>query len=205
MNKIIKTIITISLSLMLFGCADKVPFKEQSTLDNSALVYVYAKVKTVNDDDSIAGEYSISVDSKRLDVRLVEGEYIPIDLKAPAKVNISATMGAIITKDITIDVRESNMYYIRAMVTEGSNFNFEQVSSEVGLSEIQNTVLSGSSVEDINEALAVDTTEEKGAAKAAHTGGNKIQKIKDAHQLKVDGIITQDEFEKLKAEILDAN
>jgi hypothetical protein len=34
---------------------------------------------------------------------------------------------------------------------------------------------------------------------------SKLEKIKEAHNLKKDGIITQQEFEKLKAEIINAN
>ena len=174
MNKIIKSIITISLSFVLFGCADKVPFTKQTPLDNSALVYVYAKANTLSEDDYLAGAYSISVDSKKLDVRLVEGEYTTIDLKPNPSVNVSATMGAVITKTIILNPLASNVYYLRAMVAEGSNFKFEQVEGKIALVELKKTVLSGSSVEDINDAIVKKPKKEKPTSAPT----SKIQKIK---------------------------
>jgi len=199
MNKILKTIITVTFSFILFGCADKVPFKEQMPMSNSALVYVYAKSKVLSDDNYTETAYALSVDDKHLDVRLVEGEYTTIDLKAPSNVKISATLGAIITKTLVLDVHSSQAYYLRATIIEGSSFKFEQLSADEALKELKKTVLSGSSVEDTNEALAEKAKEQENNSKS------KIDKIKEAHKLYVDGVITQEEFKKLKKEILDAN
>ena len=200
MKKLLQLIITITTALFIFGCADKVAFKEQLPLKNSALVYVYAKQIIVDGDDLSIGKFKLMVDDKLIDVVLVENEYTPINLKAQ-KIEISATKDSLITKKVTINLLPGDVYYLRATLAEGGDFNFEKVSASIGLKEIKKTKLHGSSVEEKNDAVVLidERTEEVVLKKS------KIEQIKDANQLKIDGILTQKEFDKLKKEILDAN
>ncbi len=197
--KILKLLLPLSI-LLIVGCGKKIPFKEQDTLKNSALVYVYAKQTTSNEDDVILGKYMLRVNDKTIGIVLEEGEYTPIDLKPSSSTLLSATKGALITKDITLDLKAGDIYYLRAVSKSGGDFTFTKLDSSKALPELRKTVLFGSDAEDENEVL-IKKDENKQIDKEIAPSQSKSQKIRDAHLLKKDGIITQEEFEKLKAEI----
>ncbi|MCW8838922.1 MAG: hypothetical protein OQK11_09505, partial [Thiovulaceae bacterium] len=81
----------------------------------------------------------------------------------------------------------------------GGDFEFEKVDSNIGFEEIKKTTLSGASVEEKIDSLIKEDKEESISKRS------KIEKIKEAHKLKEDGVLTEEEFKKLKTEILNAN
>ena len=198
MKKLLQLTITIITAIFIIGCASKLPFKEQLPLKDSALVYVYVKQVVLSEDGSAIAKFKLMVDDKLIDIILDENEYTPIDLK-PQKVDISATKDALITKKVTLDLSSGNVYYLRVTPTEGSDFNFEAINTLVAQEEIKKTLLHGSSIEDNNAVVLKVKKVEEVVIKS------KIQQIKEANQLKIDGILTQKEFERLKSDILDAN
>ncbi|QFR50247.1 hypothetical protein FJR48_11105 [Sulfurimonas lithotrophica] len=210
MNTIIKTLITLTITLSFFGCADKVPFKEQDPLENSALVYVYAN-KILQDNDAMnMGKYFLQINRIGIDKTLVENEYTAINLKASKNVQISATRSALITKDIDFSTESGKTYFFRINTLPGGDFEFEEVDSTIGLKEIKKTKLSGSILEKKIESLIYDDDKEekepiKVAPKVEYVSKSKIEKIKEAHKLKEEGILTEEEFKKLKTEILNAD
>lgn len=197
MKKILIILLTITIASIFTACADKTPFKEQTPLSNSALVYVYAKQVILDEDGSSVARFQLLVDDKSIGIRLVENEYTPLDLKAQ-NVKISSVKDALITKEITLDLKDGDIYYLRAQMLNGDNFKFEIVERYIALEEIAKTKLYGSFMKDsIDSLINVD--------KKTKAEKSKIEQIKDANQLKIDGIITQEEFEKLKVDILNAN
>jgi len=201
MNKIIKTLITITITLSFIGCADKVPFKEQSPMANSTLVYVYANKSVQNEEETTVGKYALQIDRVAIGTTLVEGEYTAINLKSKKEVQISATRSALITKDIFLHTKTDAIYFIRINTLAGGTFELETVDKNIGLKEIKKTTLSGATLEEQIDSYIV---EDKEPLKVKKSETSKTQKIKEAYQLKKDGIITGLEFDKLKAEIIDA-
>ena len=198
MKTLIQTLIILILSLSFFGCGAKVPFKEQKPLDNSALVYVYA---TQNQDSGSYGRYFLQIDGVGIDVTLVENEYTYINLKAHKKVKVSATRSALITKNISLDTKANDIYYLRINTLQEGSFEFENVDEKTALKEIKNTTLHGEVLEETISALISDEPKEE-SSEVTDADSSKLEKIKEANKLKEDGIISQEEFEKLKADIL---
>ncbi|MCW9027155.1 MAG: DUF2846 domain-containing protein, partial [Thiovulaceae bacterium] len=161
MNTIIKSLITITITLLLFGCADKVQFKEQTPLTDSALVYVYAKNIVQNNDDMSIGKYFLQIDRVRIDETLIENEYTAINLKASKEVKISATRSALITKDVSLNTQAGEIYFLRINTLPGGDFEFEKVDSNIGFEEIKKTTLSGASVEEKIDSLIKEYKEER--------------------------------------------
>ncbi len=94
-------------------------------------------------------------------------------------------------------LKASKTYYLKIEDNlENNGFNFIEVDENQGLREISKTGLSGSVAIEEN-SIVTEIVEKKENSKFS-----KIDEIKKAHKLKEQGILTLEEFEKLKKEIL---
>ncbi|MFT7003906.1 MAG: hypothetical protein ACJAWW_001258 [Sulfurimonas sp.] len=202
-------IITLSIILLLItACGTKVPFKAQEPVNKASLVYIYVSSEMRTDDGNSEGDFAISINNKRVLQRVKEGEYTLLNLK-PEKMNISVTKSQILEQVINMDLKEGETYYLR--VKEGSNdkFDFTQVSSSLALKELSKTGLAGSSVQSVEymvTELVTGTQEEKSIIKVpASTKApitSKVDEIQKAYKLKEQGVLSEEEFQALKTEIL---
>lgn len=209
--KIIKTLLLTITLLLLTSCGNKMSFKTQDPLENAALVYIYSSVHITSDDATSDPEYSIRINNKPYMQRIKEGEYIVINLK-PQAMSISATKKQVQEKVLNMDLKNGQIYYLKIKTLEGGAFDFNQVNNSVALNEITKTGLAGSSVESaeniITEFVNPKETESfevkaTSAPTVAPVAVSKTEEIMRAHALKEKGIISDEEFKILKANILE--
>ncbi|QOY51899.1 DUF2846 domain-containing protein [Candidatus Sulfurimonas baltica] len=213
-NILIKATILITV-LMFTACGTKVPFKKEEPLQGAALVYVYVPISVGSGEDMSGSSYKIRVNNKRIEGRIIDGEYKSFNLK-PNSTTISTTRNDIQEQALKIDFKAGETYYLKVVNnSESATFELVQVDSTLGLKEIAKTGLAGSRAIEVDniltELVEEDPQEEaqivsKPVAKKVQsipaTTSSKMDEVKKAYQLKVDGILTEDEFTKLKAEIL---
>ncbi len=199
MKKIILILTVAFLSIILTACADRTPFKEQEALKDTALVYVYIAKTVSTDDDFHDAPLSIKIDDKTIIPKIMQNEYVAYNLK-PRSVTISAIKGAVLSQEIKLDLKPSKVYYLRVKNSSNSDsFTFEKMNQVVGLQEIAKTTVAGSNFifkdNDKVEGL-VETTPDN---KATRTKADEIQRLYD---MKEKGILSQEEFETLKAKVI---
>lgn len=209
--KIIQIFLLTIILLLITACGNRAQFKKQEPLENAALVYIYSLEQVIADDGTSDPEYSIRINNKPYMQRIKEGEYIVLNLK-PQAMSISATKKQVQEKVLNMDLKNGQIYYLKIKTLEGGAFDFNQVDNSVALNEITKTGLAGSSVESteniITEFVNPKETEsfEVKAAPASTVAPatvSKTEEIMRAHALKEKGIISDEEFKILKANILE--
>jgi hypothetical protein len=203
MKKSIILALLISTSLFFTACT-KTPFKKEQPLKGTALVYVYVMADNgINDTDRIP-YYEVKINKKSTDGKIYPQEHLKYNLDAD-NVTISVVRNDVEKRTIDLNLKRGEIYYLRVVGFSDRflGYNYEQIEPEIALQEIKDTVYA---IREDSEALDILVTKES-EAKASHqteSKKSKTQQIKDAHQLKQDGIINEAEFLKLKTEILDA-
>ena len=153
-------------------------------------------INTGEDDSVSASIYNIKINGKSISSAIESNEYMAFDMKT-AEITISIVRGAIESKSVTLNLKASKTYYLKIEDNlENNSFNFIEVDENQGLREISKTGLSGSVAIEEN-SIVTEIVEKEENSKFS-----KIDEIKKAHILKEQGILTLEEFEKLKKEIL---
>ena len=230
MKKILLTIGLVVMGLTFDACAPKAPFKAQKPLDGAAIVYIYVVDGESSGEDASHSDYNIRINGKRYLERIESGEYMVFNIKAKPTL-FSAVKGQIIEQHIKLNLKAGDINYLRISDnTQSGEFGFEQVAPSKAKTEISKTGLAGSSVESpeniITELIGTDKTkkdtvlpamseqqidkiiEKKLQSKGistkvpAATSKTKLDKIKEAYEMKKEGILTDEEFKALKSEIL---
>ncbi len=207
------TLLAITM-IALTACGTRVPFKEQQPLENSALVYVYVKQHISTDDDLSVSRYKIRINNKQVEGRINSNEHMVFNVK-PQSMTFSATRAQIEEHTLSLTPKTGNIYYLRVVGNlDGGQFEFAQVSSSVGGQEIQSTGLSGSTAievdsiltelvdEEKDENVIVDKKSPKETLSKVQSSQTSLQEIEHAYKLKEQGILTQAEFDAMKAKIL---
>lgn len=199
-----------ALLLMLSACGSKIPFKKQEPLADSALVYIYLPSNVGSEDSDNSSDYNIRFNGKRVMERISSDEYMVFNVK-PEKVDISVVRKQIEEKIITLNLKAGQTYYLKIEDNlAGNNFNFLRVNKRVAYPELERTGLAGSSVESEDNIINVftDTPKEETVLTAPTTSAptvsktSKMDEIQKAYDMKEKGILSEEEFNKLKAEIL---
>jgi len=213
--KIFKILMLLITLLFISACGNKLTFKPQEALENGSLVYVYVPVRVSSDDGSTASDYVIRINNKQYKRRIEQGEYVLLELK-PNQTKISATKMEIQEIVLDLNLAPSQIYYLQITddMSDG-DFAFENVSSEKALKEISKTGLAGSNAKasqnviteffDSKDDNASDVKVKEEAQEQKEplaTTTSKIEELQDAAELKERGLLTDEEFNKLKAEIL---
>ncbi len=206
-----KILLLSSLVLLLTACGSKIPFKKQEPLANSALVYVYLPSNVSNDDADNSSDYNIRFNGRRVMERISSDEYMAFNVK-PEKVTISVVRKQIEEKSITLDLKVGQVYYLKIEDNmDAGNFNFVRMNKRDAYPELIKTGLAGSSVENEENIINVFTDEPKaeGVVVAPITQSapavskvSKMDEIQKAFDMKEKGILSDEEFSTLKAEIL---
>ena len=209
MKKII--ILLSALLLMLSACGSKIPFKKQEPLANSALVYVYLPASISDDENQNESDYNIRFNGRRVMERISGDEYMAFNVK-PEKVTISVVRKQIEEKTITLDLKVGQVYYLKIEDNmDGGNFNFIRMNKRDAYLELMKTGLAGSSVENEDNIINVftDSPKEEAVVVAPVTQSapavskvSKMDEIQKAFDMKEKGILSDEEFNTLKAEIL---
>ena len=123
-------------------------------------------------------------------------EYLPFYMKTN-KTNISVVRASIEKESLDLKLNAGEIYYLRVDTNLDFNrFEFTQIENKIASKEIQKTGLAGSVAVEENEIVTevIDSSQTQGSSKS--------DEIKKAYKLKVDGILTQEEYQELKTEIL---
>jgi len=198
MKKSKQFLFTIILFAFL-GCADRTPFKEQEPIKNSALVYVYTLKSVSANEDYNYAPYTISIDNKIETPKLMQSEYAIYDLK-PKELVISARKNVLIEKDVKLNLEAGNIYYLKIKENlDDESFSFQRIDETNALQEIAKTGLVGS-----NYIFENDDKVERVSEKTSDTNELKAQtdEIQRLYDMKEKGILTQEEFETLKAKVI---
>ncbi len=199
-------ILLLSLALLLItACGKRVPFAAQEPLQNAALVYLYVSQDVGSDEEALDSYYKVRINNKKVDGKVRSGEYMVFNLK-PNATTISVTRGAIIEQALKLQLQAGETYYLKVRGNlENDAFKFIEVSNSVGLNEIAKTGLAGSMAVEEDSIITefVGSNEEKDAESSHQL--SKTDEIEKAYKLKERGIISDEEFQALKTNILKGN
>jgi len=205
-------ILLISLGMLLLSaCGSKIPFAKQDPLPNAALVYVYQPSNIGSEDNANTSDYNIRFNGRRVMERISSDEYMVFNVK-PEHVEISAVRKQIEEKTITLDLKAGQTYYLKIIDNmDGDNFDFVRMNKRDAYPELTKTGLAGSSVENEENIINVfiDKPKKEAVVVAPITQSapavskvSKMDEIQKAFEMKEKGILSDDEFKALKAEIL---
>ena len=207
-------ILLLSLVLLLLtACGSKAPFVKQEPLANSALVYVYLPSSISDDENQNESDYNIRFNDRQVMERISSGEYMAFNVK-PERVEVSIVRKQIEEKSITLDLKVGHTYYLKIEDNlAGNSFDFVRMNKRDAYPELMKTGLAGSSVESEENIINVFIDEPKKdetvimsptapqTVPVANTS-SKMDKIQKAYDMKEKGMLSEDEFNTLKAEIL---
>lgn len=207
-------ILLLSLTLLLLtACGSKIPFAKQDPLPNSALVYVYLPVNISDDESANESDYNILFNGRRVMERLSSNEYMAFNVK-PEQVEVSALRQQIEKKSVALDLKVGETYYLKIVDNlAGNSFDFVQMNKKDAYPELMKTGLAGSSVENEENIINVFMDEPKKEESAiivpvisekvpAAKTVSKMDEIQKAYDMKEKGMLSEEEFNALKAEIL---
>jgi len=208
------TLLLLSLTIFIFsGCGNKIPFAKQEPLPESALVYVYLPANISDNDVTFISDYNIRFNGRQVMERISSNEYMAFNVK-PEKVEIAVVRKQIEKKSITLDLIVGQIYYLKIEDNlAGNSFDFTRMNKKDAYPELMKTGLAGSSVESEDNIINIFTDEPKkeesvvvapASSQVAPTANtsSKMQEIQNAYDMKEKGMLSEDEFNTLKAEIL---
>ena len=205
-------LLLLSLTLLLFtACGNKILFVKQEPLANSALVYVYLPSHTNGSENDYSSNYNIRFNGRQVMERIFTDEYMAFNVK-PEKVEISVVRKQIEKKSISLDMKVGQIYYLKILDNlEGDTFDFVSMNERDAYPELMKTGLAGSSVESEENIIDVFTDEPKKEEPAVVAAPivtpkvnttSKMNEIQKAFDMKEKGMLSEEEFKSLKAEIL---
>ncbi len=200
-----KTLILIlaTITLLFTACGSKVPFSLEKPLPDSALVYVYFPQNVSTDESSHESEYNIFFNDRRIMETIYVNEYMAFNVK-PEQVKISITRKQIEEKIINLNLQSGKIYYLKIVDNiAGNQFDFIRVDRRVALGEITQTGKAGTAVSSPEYIVNVFTDKEATVAPSvAVPTKSKTDELLSAAELKEKGLLSDEEFNKLKSEIL---
>jgi hypothetical protein len=201
--KSLKLFILVVLLLIISGCAGRVPFKAQKPLENAALVYMYISSSLSTDEGGTDIYYRFLINGKIAKEKIRSNEYIALDLK-PALTSITLVRGAVEERSVTLNLEAGKIYYLKANVNlENDDFELIQVSEKIGSKEILKTGLAESTAIDKDNLITeyVNKPDEKVTDKSVKVK-SEADEIQRLYDMKEKGVLTQEEFETLKAKVI---
>jgi len=198
----IKLLLVSIVLVLITACGSKKPFEVQKPLESAALVYVYVLSETESGYSNTISKYDIRINNKKVSQNVSDAEYMALDLQ-PKSIKLSATKGQIEEQTLHLNLKAGETYYLKIVdKIEGTKFEFYEVSSAIGEKEIAKTTLAGSSIESKEYIVDAYIKESKPERSQEKQNISKIDEIQKAYNLKEKGILTDEEFQALKSEIL---
>jgi len=197
MRKVTLLLLSVIL-LLLTSCATKKPFVQQKVLEKSALLYIYVpnQISLESEPDRDI-DYKIKIGNELIDGYIRDGEYMVFNIK-PSIAVVTVIKNAILKHTVTLELQAQKNYYIKILKNEDDEFQVLNIQEKEAFNEISKTGLS-------NSVLISDDEINKNIIKEDDKNSSKLQKIERAIKLKKEGIITVEEFNVLKKEILISN
>jgi hypothetical protein len=191
--------------MLLSGCA-KVPFKPQEPLADASLVYIYVVEHDGFVEANRKPSYKVAINGKKTDGGIMVQEYKAFDLK-PTAIEFGISRADIEIQKIDLNLQAGQTYYLRVKSHSDDFGKFEvvHVKDAVGAKEIQKMYLAGAYEADRNKAITELILPEKEAKQTVivqESKTSKTEELEKAYALKEKGILSEEEFTKLKQEIL---
>ena len=197
MKNLIKLVIS-TLVLVLFASCGKIAFKEVEPLKSTSLIYVYVVDSASSSETNANHCYKIAINGKNLEECAQIDEFLQYNGLLSEEIMMSATRADIEKQILKLDLKEGETYYMRINSFSDSfnKFEFVQVQKSLALKELKDMTQANPPEKKSGSSELFKEAEEK---------SKKISKpdeIKKAHKLKVEGLLSEEEYNKLKAEIL---
>ena len=208
-----KSLKHLSISLLLLflftGCST-ISFVEKPPKENTATIYAYVDTTSNINENVYDPCYKLEINDESLHDCMNINEFMELSNLKTQKVSIYAIREDIDKKNIELDLKAGNTYYLKIQSYSQimGQFEFKQVNRDDALKSISDMKMANppkkpekedSSILDIFSSDEANVTKESvNTTKAS----SKTDEINKAYEMKEKGIITNEEFDKLKAEIL---
>jgi len=208
--KLLKHLFTSFLLLLLFTGCSTVSFVEKSPKKNTATIYAYVDTTSNINENMYDPCYKLKINDDSLEDCMNINEFMELTNLKPQAINIYAIRDDIDKKNIKLDLLGGKTYFLKIQSYSQimGQYEFKQVSRELALKSIVNMKMANppkkpekedNSILDIFSSDTNSTTVEN---KNTTIISSKTDEINKAYEMKEKGIITDEEFDKLKAEIL---
>lgn len=210
MKKTFLVIALLTLSTIFTACG-KIPFEKQKPMSSAALVYVYLAMDSGVNDTSRMPNYVVGFNGKNSEGSIEYGTYKYFNLK-PGQITISATRSDVEKQDIKLNLDAGKTYYLRikSFSDDFAKFEIARVSSNEAYPELKNTTLADKfekSENVISELISSssdkpEVVKERAVESKPAQTTSKMDEIQKAYDMKEKGMLSEEEFNTLKAEIL---
>jgi hypothetical protein len=191
MKKLLSIILAITVLGIFSACSSKKPYKEEQISDQKAMVYIYRK-SVISDLDNV---YRVYLNNLLVKDVLRDNGYLHFEVKE-GDLTVNVRRGVLFEHSVSLHVKNSQTYYIRAVsVSDSGDFKLEVVDNATGKSEIATTVY----YDETRDDMFYHEDKKKPEVKPATSNAQEIERL---YNLKEKGIITQDEYETLKAKVI---
>jgi len=192
-----KILLALTMISLFFVACSKQPFIEKKPENSAALVYVYVVADNGINDTNRMPCYTVLLGEEQMDGCMEVGDYMEFDVK-PGKINFNISRANIEIQSVELNLAANETKYLRVQSYSDDFNKFKVVDrdQDVALKELSRTSLVGSYLKkDTGPSKLVIPKEEKKSF-------SKSDELEKAHALKEKGILSNEEFNKLKSEIL---
>ena len=204
MKKILMSLLLVGA---LFSGCSSLPFKYEKP-STTATIYTYVVMPQSINEDISDPCYKIEINEKYLKSCMRIQEFMEFKNLKPQMITISATRDDIDKKTISLDLEAGKTYFLKVQSYSSilGQFNFTQVSRDEALQSITSMTMANPPKSKEKDVLDFFVSEEKNETNiqksTVSVATSKMDEIQKANDMKEKGLLTQEEFEKLKAEIL---
>lgn len=202
MQKIRYTIASFFILLFCAGCTS-VGFADIPASKNTATIYSYVDLPQ-NVDETVSDPcYKISINKDLLENCMKSEEFMVFEKLKPQTINISAIRDDIEKKTLELSLEAGKTYFLKVQSYSQliGQFEFKEVNRETALKSIGSMKMANPPEKKDDAIFDFFASEEK-SEKTEFSSSSKMDEIQKASDMKEKGVITQKEFDTLKAEIL---
>ncbi len=211
MKKIVYTITTFILLVLITGCST-VPFKYTVPSSNTVTIYTYVVMPSSINENESDPCYKIEINDKFLKECMKIDEFMEFKNLKPQTITIAAIRDDIDKKKMNLTLKAGETYFLKVQTQSQiiGQFEFTHINKDEALKSITSMKMANPPETEEDGILDFFASEDKNEtatkedAKESVTTSSKMDEIQKASEMKDQGIISAEEFNKLKTEILNA-
>ena len=202
MRKIFLVLAVLFGVMALSGCGKRVAFTKAKFSPTNSLVYVYVSNNLGDGEDIDNPLFKIKINDKTYSQRVRMGEYLAFEMLSKPVI-ISAVRGDIEEQSVKLNLQKGRVYYLRVDPNlDNGAFSIKEIPASIASKEIASTGLAGSNAVDKTRVITAIVGDKSTKDDVIVTSKSKEDRIKEAYQMKKDGLIDDAEYKKLKLDIL---
>jgi len=209
MKKIVYTITTFILLVLITGCST-VPFRYTVPSSNTATIYTYVDMPSSINENESDPCYKIEINDKSLKECMKIDEFMEFRNLKPQTITIAAIRDDIDKKKMNLILKAGETYFLKVQTQSQiiGQFEFTHVKKDEALKSISSMKMANPPETEEDGLFDFFASEDKNETaikedvKESVTASSKMDEIQKANDMREQGIISDDEFKKLKAEIL---